>query len=117
MIKIVVTGGRDYRDRWRLEEVLEGINSKEGILLLAHGANPRGADAFAANWARGREIPQRGFAADWRTFGRSAGPMRNEQMLCEVKPDIVVAFSGGRGTADCVRRAKAKGILVREVTG
>jgi hypothetical protein len=38
-------------------------------------------------------------------FGRSGGPKRNQQMLEEGKPDLVLAFPGGRGTADMVRRA------------
>jgi ABC-type branched-subunit amino acid transport system substrate-binding protein len=36
-------------------------------------------------------------------------------MIREGKPDAVVAFPGGRGTADMVRQARAAGIEVREV--
>jgi ABC-type sugar transport system substrate-binding protein len=37
-------------------------------------------------------------------------------MLDEGKPDIVVAFPGGTGTADMVRRARKAGVVVIEVT-
>lgn len=47
------------------------------------------------------------------TNGKAAGPIRNQRMLDEGKPDLVVAFPGGRGTADMVRRAKAAGVPVR----
>jgi len=33
-------------------------------------------------------------------------------MLDEGKPDLVVAFDGGRGTANMVKQAKAAGIQV-----
>jgi hypothetical protein len=37
--------------------------------------------------------------------GRAAGPRRNQRMLEDFRPDLVVAFPGGRGTAYMVRRA------------
>jgi hypothetical protein len=63
------------------------------------------------------------FPADWKAHGRSAGPKRNERMItlaASHKRDghtvVVLAFPGGRGTADCVRRAKAHGLDIVEVT-
>ena len=47
---------------------------------------------------------------DWKKYGKKAGPLRNQQMLEEGKPDLVVAFPGGNGTADMVRRAKKANI-------
>jgi hypothetical protein len=37
--------------------------------------------------------------AEWERLGRKAGPIRNQRMLEEGKPDLVVAFPGGTGTA------------------
>jgi hypothetical protein len=33
-------------------------------------------------------------------------------MITEGKPDYVVAFKGGRGTADMIRKARAAGLVV-----
>lgn len=57
------------------------------------------------------------FKADWSKDGRKAGPVRNSVMLSVGKPDLVIAFPGGRGTADMVRKAKAKGVPVEELAG
>jgi hypothetical protein len=38
--------------------------------------------------------------------------MRNQAMLDYGKPDLVVAFPGGKGTADMVRRARVAGVKV-----
>ena len=38
--------------------------------------------------------------------------MRNARMLAEGKPDLVVAFPGGRGTADMVAQARKAGVRV-----
>jgi len=54
------------------------------------------------------------FPADWKSYGKGAGPIRNQLMLDEGKPDLVLAFhndiSSSRGTADMIRRAKKHGI-------
>lgn len=69
---------------------------------------------MARCYAADHGISAEGFPADWRKYGKSAGPLRNQQMIDEGKPDLVVAFPGGTGTADMVRRAKAAGIRVIE---
>jgi hypothetical protein len=55
------------------------------------------------------------YPADWTRHGKAAGPKRNQLMLDKEKPDLVIAFPGGKGTADMVARAKAQGFKVMEV--
>ena len=74
-----------------------------------------GADTVATDWAVVNWVSFLEFSADWKKLGNAAGPIRNQQMIDEGKPDLVLAFPGGTGTADMVRRAKAAGIEVREV--
>jgi len=70
----------------------------------------RGADTLGIEWAEAKGVEVARFPADWKTHGRAAGPIRNQQMLEEGKPDLVVAFPGARGTADMIRRARAAGV-------
>jgi hypothetical protein len=56
------------------------------------------------------------YQADWKGLGRKAGPIRHQQMLDESQPALVVAFPGGRGTADMVCRARGADIEVIEVS-
>jgi hypothetical protein len=45
---------------------------------------------------------------EWLSLaGPAAGPIRNQRML-DWGPDLVVAFAGGKGTADMVRRARCR---------
>lgn len=76
-----------------------------------------GADGLADRAARVLGCDIDVYPADWPRYGKAAGPMRNQQMVDEGKPDVVLAFPGGRGTADMVRRAKAAGVRVVEVEG
>lgn len=84
---------------------------------LIHGACPTGADAWAAEFADGLGfILIEAFPADWDKHGNAAGPKRNQQMLNYILreniPTTVLAFPGGRGTADMVKRAKSAGLYI-----
>jgi hypothetical protein len=117
---VVVTGGRDYADAERVAWALDGLRSAYGLDRLAHGA-AAGADTLAAEWAIRAKIGNlHPYPADWAGFARAgrkngAGPARNRAMLEAERPDLVVAFPGGAGTADCCRTAEAMGLLVWRV--
>lgn len=110
---IIVCGGRGFQDREFLFRALDAVHAKTPITKLAQGQCPTGADAMAVEWAELRGIACIGFLANWAEFGRAAGPMRNQQML-NYGVDGVIAFPGGAGTADMVRRAKVAGVTVWE---
>jgi len=112
-MNVLVCGGRDYADASALDEALDAIHREKNITRLIHGA-ARGADSLAAAWARSRGIPALAFPADWATRGKAAGFRRNEAMLREGRPELVVAFPGGKGTAHMVSLAKAAGVPVRQ---
>jgi hypothetical protein len=106
-MRVLVCGGRDYSDWDVFCNVLDYHQPDEIISGMA-----RGADMLAATYARRFKIPLLEFPADWNKHGRAAGPIRNQQMLDEGRPDMVIAFPGGRGTADMVSRAKKAGVRV-----
>jgi predicted Rossmann-fold nucleotide-binding protein len=112
-IRVLVCGGRRYRDAMTLGSWLGGIHKDRGIAVIIEGG-AGGADELARLFAEFAGIPVQTFPACWDKHGKAAGPIRNRQMLDEGKPDLVVAFPGGRGTADMVRQARAAGVEVLE---
>lgn len=108
---VLVCGGRDYDDEAHVSRILDVAHDANPIVLLIHGG-ARGADSLAKRWAEREGVPAREFIADWTLHGKAAGPMRNQRMLDEGKPHMVIAFPGGRGTADMVERAKRERIPV-----
>jgi hypothetical protein len=108
---VAVCGGRDYNDRDAVFDKLTRIHNEWGITGIIQGG-ARGADKLGLLWASSNGVPHRTFEADWANKGRAAGPIRNQRMIKEGKPDLVVAFPGGRGTGDMVKRARAAGIEV-----
>ncbi|SAL02898.1 hypothetical protein AWB80_08465 [Caballeronia pedi] len=113
-MRLLVCGGRDFTDTLAVFGALDRAHAKREITLVIHGACPTGADNLAEKWAKSREIPYLGHPAPWKLYDKAAGPMRNRAMLEEWKPEGVVAFPGGSGTADMVRRARDAGVTVWE---
>jgi hypothetical protein len=114
-MRVLVIGGRDFDDPELLNEALDRLHRERGVTALIHG-DARGADRLAGEWATANGIPVETHPADWKRCGRGAGPMRNRSMLDE-RPDLLVAFPGGKGTADMVRRARKAGLDVIMVEG
>lgn len=114
-MRILVCGGRDFLDEGFCWQQLQSFHmSGDGpITEIIHGG-ARGADSFAGRWGKGEHIKVRQFPADWKKHGKAAGPIRNQEML-GTNPDAVLAFKGGKGTADMVRRAEAAGIRVERI--
>ncbi len=117
-MRVLVCGGRDYFDKQTVFYTLDELHAKEPISLLIHGACPvghGGADMLAEQWAKDREISYLGDPAKFQKQGRSAGPIRNQKMIDAWRPDLVVSFPGGSGTADMVKKALAAGITTQRV--
>lgn len=108
---LLVCGGRAWSDRERTFQALDTVQRRRGVEQLITGC-ARGADSLAVEWATTRGVAHRVFRADWEGLGRRAGSVRNQRMLDDGRPDGVVAFPGGVGTADMVRRALEAGVTV-----
>lgn len=108
MSRVLVCGGRRYVDYLRVFQVLDEVKPK----VVITGAAP-GADTLASRWAKEHAVPLIEMPAPWDKYPMAAGPMRNQWMIDHASPSLVIAFPGGRGTADMTRRARAAGIEVR----
>lgn len=122
-VRLVVTGSRAFEDGALVAELLTRVLvevAPTGRTLFVADGGARGVDAFARAWreraqAMGLAVDGRTYAADWRSYGLWAGPRRNREMLDAVKPHLVFAFAGHRGTYDCTVAAVKRGIPVARV--
>ena len=111
MINVVVTGGRDYLESSKVFTILSSFNINH-----LYVGDAIGADQAAREWAGYHGISMTVFNADWAKYGKSAGPIRNGEMLDAAGNDaIVVAFLGGHGTKNCVNQAHERGMIVLRV--
>jgi hypothetical protein len=126
MTRALVFGGRDYRDRRCLFDVLDDLHDYHEITCIIEG-EAAGADRLSRQWAESRNVPFDPYPAGWddidrpgalvrrnrsgKLYDAAAGPFRNEKMLREGRPDIAIGFPGGSGTRDMTIRCLEYGIL------
>ena len=115
-MRVLVCGGREF-DNWvMLSSALQAATVDCPVQPTIIQGGAKGADFLARAWGKMARMAVEEYPADWKRHGRAAGAVRNQQMLDEGRPDLVVAFPGGRGTADMVQRAKRAGVPVQEIT-
>lgn len=118
-VRILTCGGRNYFNHRFIAMIMDGLvlEAKQFFetddIVVAHGA-ATGADTLVDHYCKERKIDVKRYRAKWETHGRSAGPIRNREMLEDFKPDMVIAFPGGPGTADMVEIAKAANVPIRQ---
>lgn len=111
-LRVLVCGGRDYGD---IKSVFVALDEHaKNAEVIIHGGS-RGADALAQLWADTTGVCCKVYPTNWKLNGKAVGPLRNQSMLDNEKPDLVVAFPGGEGTADMVGRARRAGVRIVEV--
>lgn len=114
-MKILVFGGRDYRDWQRVYTALDNRLAQYGDdLIIVHGKCKTGADRYADQWAEQNEVDCLRVPAKWTKYGKLAGPKRNRRMAERYKPDAAIQFPGGDGTTDMRAVCDDLGIPVTE---
>ena len=104
--KIIIAGGRRFRDFELLRAVLNAKFKDVHNLAVISGCCPTGADALGERYAAVIEAPVVKFPADWATYGRAAGPIRNRAMA-EYADEAIVFWDGKSfGSASMIREMK-----------
>lgn len=118
-LRILVTGDRYWNQPFIIKRELENVAYMrmppyDVIKVIQGGAN--GADALARKIAEEQGWQSITVEAEWDKYGLAAGPIRNQRMIDEYKPDICLAFhtdlSKSKGTLDCIKRANRVGIPI-----
>lgn len=109
---VLVCGGRTYNDYVTFEQCMNMLPFKPSAIV--HGG-AKGADSLADTYAKIKGIPVIRVDALWNYHGNKAGILRNQSMLDFINIGYVVAFPGGTGTGDMIRRSKAKQLPVWEI--
>lgn len=120
-MRVLICGSRDWTNKsvitFFLDKLLESFES----ITIIEGCC-RGADRVACEYGLDNpKVIHEHFPADWKKYGRAAGPIRNQQMIDEGNPDVVVAFTddliASKGTRDMVERSTKADIRVYLTSG
>jgi len=87
-MRVLCCGDRNWTSFEIIRRELEKFDNN--TVIIQGCAN--GADVMSRIMGRMLGYSVLDFPANWKKYGRSAGPIRNTQMLKEGKPDLVLAF-------------------------
>src|SRR5690625_3663992 len=105
MSRIVITGTRhELTDESK--RIIRHTLRKYSDSTIIHG-NCSGVDKYVDLLAKRWGCDTISVNADWRMYGRGAGPIRNRQMIDNYNPDIVIGFPAkdSKGTYNCINYA------------
>ena len=113
MFRIIIAGGRDFRNYDLLVETMNHLLSNISDDITVVCGKARGADTLGEQYAKEHGYSVRYFPADWDRYGKAAGYIRNTEMAKNA--DALVAFWDGvsLGTHHMSETAKAHGLKVR----
>jgi hypothetical protein len=116
-MRVLVCGDRNWKDDVPIWAALCQL-SKDSTVIVGCC---RGADYLGFETAKALRLSIEKYPPDWEKHGKAAGPIRNQRMLDEGKPDLVLAFhpdiENSKGTKDMVSRAKKAGVTVKIIAG
>lgn len=118
---IVICGDRYWTDFKEIDKFLDYIQLefKAEDITIIHG-KCKGADRIAGYLAHLKGMTVIAEEAHWELFGLSAGPKRNEFMIAQYHPNMIVGFHDNyeksKGTKDMLTRGKNHNIYTVLVT-
>lgn len=111
-MRVIIAGSRKFDNKDFLYEMMDQLladYTHDEVEIISGGAS--GADMLGIQYANDRDYALRVFLADWGKHGKSAGPIRNSEMIKIAEAAVFFWDGKSPGTADCIRKAKNKGIL------
>ena len=120
MIKRIVIAGCRYYDNYGeakqfIDKCISDLRTNNTIIIISGASS--GADAIGERYAAENGFEIEKYPADWKRFGRKAGPIRNRQLaeLC----DIAICFwnensKGTKSMIDCARKL-GKEVIIKKI--
>ena len=118
-IRVVISGSPKYKSQEVLYQKLDEVRDRIGpdhAMRVIHGDRP-GLDRMVRNWAAENGVPSTSVSEDWNAHPKSAGYVRNEQMLLDHDAHLVVMLPdyGGKGPRHLLQQAQEAELLVEAV--
>ena len=118
-MKVIVAGGRDFKDYDLLKSTLDSFQQEYGNITEVVSGGARGSDKLGEQYANENNIPIKRFVPDWNGLGKKAGFVRNRQMGDYTKEHngMLVAFwdkqsKGTKGMIDYANKIGLKSVVV-----
>ena len=109
-LKVIIAGSRTLTDYERVRHLIEAAPFRHLITEVVCGKAP-GMDTLGERWAKENNIPVLPYPADWDSYPKLAGRIRNEQMA-KVADALICIHRGTSGSVDMMQRAVKRKLLL-----
>lgn len=112
-MKTIIAGSRTLGQKEVTDAIAQALLSdKDWVITQVVCGCANGVDKAGEAWAREGNIPVRHFPADWRRYGRGAGPIRN-RLMAEYADALIAVWDGkSKGTLNMLHEAKKRGLKI-----
>ena len=115
--RVIIAGSCSFNDYDKLKESCDNLLFRKRLThsIVIISGTAIGADTLGEKYAHERGYALRRFPADWRQYGKAAGPIRNRQMA--ENADGLICFWNGHslGAKNMIQVANKKGLKVRTI--
>jgi len=111
-LKVIVAGSRTIGEYNVVKDILDSFPYTIGEVVCGCA---KGVDLLGETWAIENKIDVEYFQADWSTYGRSAGPIRNRQMADYADALVLIWDGKSKGSANMLAEANKKNLIVVEI--
>lgn len=114
-MKLAIVGSRSLNNYETVKNAVNSLCGTTEVTEVVSGGTTQGVDSFAERYASEHSIPTVIFKPDWAKYGKSAGFIRNKDIV--ERADFVLAVWDGesRGTLDSINHACKLGKPVKIV--
>lgn len=113
-IRLIVAGSREGVSRGLVHVYISQWIEEHGVPdLVVHG-DYRGVDTYAKMWAKKMGIPTKPFPANWKKYGKRAGPLRNQEMAEFSTHLLVIHTPNSKGSRDMKKAARRVGLHITD---
>lgn len=110
--KVIIAGDRNFQDYTLFTQIVETkLKNRLGDITIISGGQT-GADTLAKTYAKNNNILHLDFPANWKEFGRAAGPIRNEEMA-KLADGCLIFDGGGPGSLSMYNTSKKYKLITR----
>ena len=108
-MRTIIAGSRGIVN---IDTISDAIEAAGWIPTVVISGAARGADRLGEMWAEAASVPVERFPADWRTYGKRAGYIRNAAMA-EVADALIAIWDGqSPGTANMIQSAQHRNLKI-----
>jgi hypothetical protein len=108
-MNLAIVGSRHFTNNVQFEKYVDMWITENGNPQMIVTGCAKGTDHLAREYAKKYNIDLKVYKADWKMYGKAAGPLRNAEIINNSTHVLAFPSNTGKGTQDTLKKAiKAK---------